>query len=208
MLCFRRYLAHSSAILPEMKWGKIFVQAIRKHLLFCLLILTLIGLSYLWVKEPIGRLNLQHLPFALEIVDPDEATELEPVLVTPSHFIGAPTLLYFWASWCQSCEVEYPKIIRVAETAGTPERVLAIATFDDLKKVRASAKRKNQIISIAFDRNNVLANTLSLSVLPQSFLFDEGGELIRHFKGPIPKNEFEKLTHSLSLSKPLDVPGG
>lgn len=96
---------------------------------------------------------------------------------------GKPTLLNFFASWCQPCVLEHPALLSLAK-AGVP--IWAIAYKDTPEKAAQFIQRHGDPYQrIARDGPGRVAIDFGLSGVPESFLVDGAGVVRWHWAGPL-----------------------
>ncbi len=92
---------------------------------------------------------------------------------------GKPTLLNFFASWCQPCEEEHPALMALSE-AGLP--IWAIAYKDGTDRAAQFIQRHgNPFQRIARDAAGRVAIDFGLSGVPETFLVDGAGVVRWHW---------------------------
>ncbi len=106
--------------------------------------------------------------------------------------LGEPWVLNVWGSWCQSCRVEHPYILKLSENAGVP-----VVGFN-WKDERADALRWLRQFGDAWayhmvDFEGRAAIDLGVYGAPETFLIDHRG-IIRHKHiGPIDEQSYADL---------------
>ena len=102
---------------------------------------------------------------------------------------GKPTLLNFFASWCEPCLVEHPSLMALAEV-GLP--IWAIVYKDGEDKAAAFLQRHgNPYQRIARDATGRVAIDFGLSGVPESFLVDGAGVVRWHWANGLTSNVIE-----------------
>ena len=101
---------------------------------------------------------------------------------------GQGGLIHFWGTWCAPCEEELPSFIRLAmlyEEKGVEFVLLAVN--DTKKKIRKFLSRFEplpQNIVVALDTKNVAMDTFGTLKVPETYLFDVTGHILKKFIGP------------------------
>ncbi|MAX65634.1 MAG: hypothetical protein CME66_01735 [Halobacteriovoraceae bacterium] len=98
--------------------------------------------------------------------------------------------VHFWATWCAPCEVEFPELVDFINEMKNKDIVFAlVAVNDDLPKIKKFLKRfKAQDLEntlILRDDNNEF-NKFGTYKLPESFVFNSSGSLVKLFSGQQP----------------------
>jgi thiol-disulfide isomerase/thioredoxin len=119
----------------------------------------------LWGSSPLrGQqialpLGTQAPPAMLEDLDGN------PVQLLDLVEEGKPTLIEFWASWCENCEALQPQLDEIHERWGSEVNIIAVAVA-----VSQSQRRVRRHVE---DHN-----------VPYPFLWDGAGEAVRSYEVP------------------------
>ncbi len=102
-------------------------------------------------------------------------------------FLGVPTLVNFWASWCAPCVKELPTLKKIA---WTKERDLWVLPINQDTAPQASvrafmAKHGVEELGNYQDPGMVVSGALKVQVLPTSILFDENGREVWRYVGDL-----------------------
>lgn len=93
---------------------------------------------------------------------------------------------HFWATWCGPCEKELPDFIKFINRFGGEVKGFLIASKDNKAKAVATLSKfdlaKNFVVIHDTD-GELLKNFGSLRV-PETFIFDSRGDLVKKFVGP------------------------
>ena len=158
----------------------------RRHLLWLPLagFLVLLGIvaGGLWrPADPTVRSALigQHLPdFTLPPLVPGK-----PGLSSATMRGQGPRLLNIFASWCVPCIAEAPQLMRL-RAAGIP--IDAIAIRDTTPAVQSFLRRLGDPYArIGDDRASAVQLSLGSSGVPETFLIDGDGRVVRQYVGDI-----------------------
>ncbi len=120
---------------------------------------------------------------------------------TLSSLKGKVVILSFWATWCEPCLDEFPSLMGLLDAF--PGQVVLLAVSRDenkedvIKFVRAfNGFRKNLIVTM--DGKKEWKQAFGVDRLPESFIFDKKGTLLKKIIGiqdwssPIALEFFEK----------------
>lgn len=112
-----------------------------------------------------------------------------------SDYKGKVVLLDFYATWCEPCRAETPHLVQLQKqyaAQGLQVVGLNVGGADDHELVPAYAKEFGIQYPLAFP-DDVLADSYLADNqnIPQAFLFDRSGNLIKRFVGYSENSEVE-----------------
>ncbi len=92
---------------------------------------------------------------------------------------GRPTLITFWATWCQACHEEFDALNRL-ETAAQKEHalVIGVAVGEPLQDVNTFAAKRGLTYAQLVDEEFVLADALGQRELPATIVLDREGHVV------------------------------
>lgn len=121
-------------------------------------------LPSLVIDKPVPEFSLPSLD------DPNE-------MITPETLKGEPYIINVWATWCPTCKVEHPFLLKIAEM-GIP--ILGVDYKDDADAAKQLLKKTgNPYVKVAFDDEGALVMPLGVYGAPESFIVDAEG-IIRY----------------------------
>jgi cytochrome c biogenesis protein CcmG/thiol:disulfide interchange protein DsbE len=106
---------------------------------------------------------------------------------------GTPTIVNFWASWCVPCEQEAPILERAHRRAGDRVRIVGIAVQDTDVNARAFVRRFGQTFPNARDASGEISIEFGLSGVPETYVIDARGAIIRKWLGPVDDERLREL---------------
>jgi len=128
------------------------------------------------------------------IVDRSHAGEAMPdaVFTLPgggdtvlSDFIGKPTLVNLWATWCAPCIAEMPTLDALAEREGENAHVLTIS--QDMTGAEAVVpffdKQGYKTLRPYLDPDNALASAFAVQTLPMTVIYGADGREVARVTG-------------------------
>ncbi len=93
---------------------------------------------------------------------------------------GRPTLINFWATWCDTCGYEHPLLLRLARTYEGRANFVGIAYLDKEDNLRKwLTSHGGQAFPTLIDVGTSAAVAYGVGRLPESYLLDKQG-VIQH----------------------------
>lgn len=120
-------------------------------------------------------------------------------------------VLDFYATWCQPCRAETPKLVALQDRYGAQGLQvigLNVGGEDDQSEVPAYAREFNIQYLLALPDDEIVDMYMSDNQnIPQSFVFDRNGEVVRRFVGYSDDSgaELERIVQSVLESKSQDT---
>ncbi len=108
-----------------------------------------------------------------------------------TNYRGKFVLVNFFASWCASCAIEEPQLVRFSK-AGIG-RVLAVDFQDENGPARAFLSRYDANWPAVADPNGQIAIKWGVSAPPESFLISPSGVVLTKIVGPVTAKELRIL---------------
>jgi peroxiredoxin len=123
-----------------------------------------------------------------ELVAPDfNLPDLNGELISLSDFKGNVVVVNIWATWCPPCVYEMPSMEKLYQKFKSENfKILAISI--DLPGARTVApfmKKHNLTFEALIDPAGTVQTAYGVSGIPQSFIIDKKGHLIKKIIGPI-----------------------
>jgi thiol-disulfide isomerase/thioredoxin len=104
-----------------------------------------------------------------------------------TDYKGKVVLLDFYATWCEPCRAETPKLVQLQQqyaAQGLQVIGLNVGGADDRDQVPAYAKQFGIQYQLAFPDDELADSYLGDNQnIPQAFVFDRNGKLIKRFVG-------------------------
>lgn len=106
------------------------------------------------------------------------------------EYAGKVTLINIWATWCIPCRVEMPAIEALYQKLGPHGLRVAAVSIDEGKVDDVKAFRDDLRLSfdILHDRSGAIELVYQTTGVPESFLLDKDGIIIRKIIGEHPWN--------------------
>ncbi len=105
--------------------------------------------------------------------------------VEMAHYLGTPTVVNFWATWCPPCRREMPMMARLArETEGTT--FVFVNQGEDAQAVDAYLEAESLVLpNVLLDRGQRLGTYFGVRGLPTTAFFDSDGVLTDYHFGEL-----------------------
>ena len=114
-------------------------------------------------------------------------------------------LLNFWATWCAPCRDEMPVLETVLRSSDTQKFELLSVMEDDAatpaeySSILAQFKKKIPIsFDVYTDPNGMAADIYGTYKIPESYLIDLKGNVVRHYEGGISDFDREELVEQIA----------
>ena len=104
-----------------------------------------------------------------------------------SDLKGKVVLLNFWATWCPPCREEIPSMVKLNNLMSDKLfRMIAVSIDDGSKLAVESYLKNNGFILPAFiDPSNKAAKTYGITGVPETFIIDKNGVIVKKVIGPL-----------------------
>jgi cytochrome c biogenesis protein CcmG, thiol:disulfide interchange protein DsbE len=97
---------------------------------------------------------------------------------------GRPSLVLFWASWCDPCQQEAASIERFSQSAIGRGRIVGVDWNDGLSGARAFIAHNAWTFPNLRDAEGTVGSEYRLGGLPTTFVLDGHGRIRRTLRGP------------------------
>lgn len=117
-------------------------------------------------------------------------------------FSGAsdkPTIINFWATWCENCKREMPLLEKVYKTNRDQVNVLMINTthLDQKEAAQKYIDQHGYTFPVGLDHEGNVSDLYRVSALPQTFFIDQNGRIIHHQIGELTQSVLDQHLPSL-----------
>jgi thiol-disulfide isomerase/thioredoxin len=104
-----------------------------------------------------------------------------------ADYKGKVVVLDFYATWCEPCRAEIPRLVQLQKDYGADGLQvigLNVGGDEDRPKVPAFAKEFGIEYPLGFPDDNLVDQYLAdIQDIPQAFVFDRKGDLVKRFVG-------------------------
>lgn len=120
---------------------------------------------------------------------------------------GRTVLLDFWATWCQPCVTDLPKLTRLHERHAEAGLTVVSVSIDEgedaAKKVARMVKKRKATHPVYLDATDDPAwSAYLVRVVPTQFLIDADGNIVAQWSGQIDLQEVEDAITGLLAAAP------
>jgi cytochrome c biogenesis protein CcmG, thiol:disulfide interchange protein DsbE len=121
------------------------------------------------------------------------------------RYRGSVTLLNIWATWCAPCRVEMPAMEQAYQNLAPYGFKIAAVSIDegDPEDVRAFGRELGLSFDLLQDRSTKLERTYQTKGVPESFLLDRDGILVKRIIGP---HDWNSPVNRALIQRLLDEP--
>lgn len=120
-----------------------------------------------------------------------------------SSLKGKVVLLNFWATWCPPCREEIPSMMKLNnKMSGKPFQMLAVSIDEGGKPaVEAFFKGSGFTLPTYFDPDGSAAKSYGITGVPESFIIDKNGVVVKKVIGGFAWDSEEVTTFLEGLMK-------
>ena len=134
---------------------------------------------------------------AEEVLAPDFTVyDQDGNAVNLSDYIGKPTIVNFWASWCGPCQMEMPDFDEKYKELGEKVYFLMVNMTDGsqetIETAKAFVEKSGYSFPVYYDTDMDAAMTYGVSSIPSTFFIDEKGHAVAWAQGMIDAATLQK----------------
>lgn len=118
--------------------------------------------------------------------------------ISNQNFIGKPTIINFFASWCLPCRKEMQELEQVWQAKKGEIYILAIA-LNDTPKDAKNFLRKYKVSFVAIQDDDLGNISLDYGVtgIPETFFLDQQGKIVEKVIGAVDREKIYAILNKL-----------
>jgi cytochrome c biogenesis protein CcmG, thiol:disulfide interchange protein DsbE len=117
---------------------------------------------------------------------------LQPPKVTLAELHGKPSLINFWASWCDPCRKEAPELERLHRSLRGRAHLVGVDYTDRQDAARSFIRQYGWTFPVLSDPDGVYGARYRLSGLPTTAVLDSQGRIVETLRGPQDLSDFRR----------------
>jgi cytochrome c biogenesis protein CcmG/thiol:disulfide interchange protein DsbE len=121
-------------------------------------------------------------------------------LLASAH--GRPSVVVFWASWCEPCQREAPAFERFAHSAAGAGRIVGVDWSDALPGAKSFIARYGWTFPNLRDSEGTVGDEYGISGLPTTFVLNAGGRVAATLRGPQTDTSLARALAAVEARRP------
>lgn len=128
--------------------------------------------------------------------------------------IRTPTIVNVWATWCTPCKAEHPVLMQMKEQGAPIIGVLYMDQNDQSNPAVAIEKAQAMLVKdgdpfrhVAPDPVGEISLALGITGVPESFLINAQGQIVKTVRGPLLGPEGESFLKAYQAEAAKSAPG-
>lgn len=121
-------------------------------------------------------------------------------IITLADFRGHPLVVNFWASWCEPCRREMPRLASEARRLAGRLAFVGVNYKDRRNDALAFAHKTGVPYSSVVDRDGALAARYGVFGLPTTIFIDSRGRIAGRYLGEMKGGTLDRLLRQLESS--------
>lgn len=120
-----------------------------------------------------------------------DVTDLEGKAVSMEQFGGERLFLNFWATWCRPCLAEMPDMEQLRKSIESEGYKFVLVSDEPIETIEAYTSKKNY--GFTYLKLNTSIKSLGMFSIPQTYIIDRQGNVVKHIAEYSDWNTPEKL---------------
>jgi cytochrome c biogenesis protein CcmG, thiol:disulfide interchange protein DsbE len=138
------------------------------------------------------------MEFEVAQIDANLESDNLKKMLSLKGFLGKPTVINFWSSWCMSCKSEAAILQRFWEqNKDQGIKIVGISIQDQVSDVKNAIKLFKKTYPIGIDLSGNTAIDYGVTGVPETFFLDKKGVISYKHTGPLTWEILEKQTKKL-----------
>lgn len=108
--------------------------------------------------------------------------------ISLDEFKGKPVLIHFWATWCGSCQEDFPNFVKFYEQYKS-KGIVIISISEDRNKsdmvVKSFINTMKTDLPVLLDKDESVADSYYSFGVPEDVLIDKNGIIVSRSEGPV-----------------------
>ena len=127
---------------------------------------------------------------------------LQAPKVTLASLRGEPTLINFWASWCEPCRQEAPELARFADSIHGG-RLIGVDYTDRAAPGRDFVRQYGWDFPVLEDPDGIYGARYNFSGLPTTVVLDAQGRIVEELRGPQTRVDLQRALDAAASASRL-----
>ncbi len=166
--------------------------------------------AFALVKQPGAYDEADRPPSTVLVVGQPAPTLSGPLLgggtFTSAALAGRPSVVYFWAPWCDPCTGPQLSDLQTVATRHAPSVTTVTIAFDELGSVTGYVGAKGIRLPVVLDDDGARLQAWGFIGIPGFVLLDAAGRVAALRLGPVPASELEQMYAALAAGEPVPTP--
>ncbi len=112
--------------------------------------------------------------------------------VSLADYKGKVVLINFWATWCGPCIHEMPTLEKLYQTYKSKGfEIIGLTITSKEKQIVAKVSKTGVTYPILLNAEPAVGKYGGFSSIPQTFIINRDGDIVKHIVGPRPYKVFE-----------------
>lgn len=117
---------------------------------------------------------------------------------------GRPVIVNFWATWCEPCKTEMPRLVSAANTYGEQVRFIGVNVEDDRAAAERFAARNDVPFPSLADRDGRIRRAERVLGLPVTQFYRADGQLAFVHNGEVSAEDLKmRIEELIRLGRPV-----